>query len=117
MKKLILIFLTFFSFSFGKTSEEPVLIEAKELIYKKQENIAVYTGNVVVKKGDLTINADKMTIYLDEKGDVFRILAEGNVKFQKGNRSGRSNMAEYIKSENIIVYINIEISGDIINHS
>ncbi|WP_457622624.1 lipopolysaccharide transport periplasmic protein LptA [Persephonella sp.] len=107
MIRLILSVLLIFNIAFSQEEkkEEPILIEANELIYNKNENTAVYTGNVTVKKGDLTINADKMVIYLSEEGDVSRIYAEGNVRFKKGNRSGSSKKAEYIKDKNIIVLI------------
>ncbi len=107
MIKVFFIFLILFSFLYAQEDkkEEPILIEAKELVYNKKENTAVYKGNVTVKKGDLTINAEKMIIYLSENGDISRIFAEGNVRFKKGNRSGRSKKAEYIKEKDTIVLI------------
>jgi len=96
-----------FSFAYPQEEkkEEPILIEADELVYNKNENTAVYKGNVTVKKGNLTINAEKMIIYLSEEGDISRIYAEGDVRFKKGNRSGSSKKAEYIKDKDIIVLI------------
>ncbi|ACO04780.1 MAG TPA: lipopolysaccharide transport periplasmic protein LptA [Persephonella sp.] len=107
MVRLILIFFMLFSFAYPQEEkkEEPILIEADELVYNKNENTAVYKGNVTVKKGNLTINAEKMIIYLSEEGDISRIYAEGDVRFKKGNRSGSSKKAEYIKDKDIIVLI------------
>ncbi|WP_456399608.1 lipopolysaccharide transport periplasmic protein LptA [Persephonella sp.] len=111
MQKKIIVFtlliLINFTFLKGEESEqkEPILIEADELVYNKKDNVAVYKGGVTVRKGELTIKADKMTIYLIKEGDISKIIAEGNVSFKKGNRSGSSERAEYYKDKNIIILI------------
>ncbi|WP_456383412.1 lipopolysaccharide transport periplasmic protein LptA [Persephonella sp.] len=84
-------------------TDKPIVIEADTLEYDKKDQIIVYTGNVVVKKDDFTLWSDKLKIFLDQKGDIKKILAVGNVRFVKGNRKGKSEEAEYYKDKNYII--------------
>jgi len=110
---LIAVFLINVSYgakSKGKSSKQkkpiPTIIEADELVYFQKENKAVYKGNVVVKRGDLTIYANKMDIYMDKNGDVKKIIATGNVRIYKSpDREGRGNKAIYDKEADTIVLI------------
>ena len=45
----------------------PTVITADTMDIQTAKNIAIFTGNVVVKDQELTINCLKMTIYLEEK--------------------------------------------------
>lgn len=109
MRKIILslfLILSVFYVSYGenkKDSNQPIVIEADELVFNQKINKAVYIGNVVAKKGDMTLYANKMEIFLDNNSDVKKIIATGNVKFyKKPNREGKGNIAIYDKSSNTI---------------
>lgn len=108
MRKMVLsifLALVFISFSFGenKQNTEPIVIEANELVFNQKSNKAVYTGNVIAKKGDMTLYADKMDIYLDKNGDVIKIVATGNVRFyKKPDKEGRGSVAIYEKKSDTI---------------
>lgn len=87
----------FFSMSRGGDSGKPVPVHitADHLDADNKKKIAIFTGNVVAVKGDLTIRSDKLTIYHDEEGKkIDRIVAEGQVlidqekrKFASGERA------------------------------
>ncbi len=101
----IFLALVFISFSFGenKQNTEPIVIEANELVFNQKSNKAVYTGNVIAKKGDMTLYADKMEIFLDKTGDVSKIIATGNVRFyKKPDKEGRGNVVIYEKKSDTI---------------
>ncbi len=99
---LALIFISS-SFSENKKSVEPIVIEANELVFNQKSNKAVYTGNVIVKKGDMTLYADKMEIFLDRNGDISKIVATGDVRFyKKPDKEGRGNIAIYEKKSDTI---------------
>ena len=101
----IFLALVFISFSFGenKQNTEPIVIEANELVFNQKSNKAVYTGNVIAKKGDMTLYADMMEIFLDKDGDISKIVATGNVRFyKKPDREGRGNIAIYEKKSDTI---------------
>jgi len=84
----------------------PTVIEADELIYLQKENKAIYIGHVVVKRGDLTIYSNKLEVYLNDEGDVEKIIAIGNVRIYKApDREGRADKAIYSKKDDTIMLI------------
>ncbi|HVI29794.1 LptA/OstA family protein [Hansschlegelia sp.] len=52
---------------FSLKSDEPVNIEADNLEVRDQEQSAIFTGNVVMKQGESTLTARKLTIFYFEK--------------------------------------------------
>jgi lipopolysaccharide export system protein LptA len=109
MRKFILMLLIAMAFSlttFAKSGSVPTMIEADELIYSQKENKAIYKGNVVVKRGDLTIYANRMDVYFNKNGDIEKIVAIGNVRIYKApNREGRGDKAIYVKATDTITLI------------
>jgi len=51
------------SSGFSSDSSEPVNIESDNLDVRDNQNIAIFTGNVVTVQGDTTLRSDKLTIY------------------------------------------------------
>jgi lipopolysaccharide export system protein LptA len=56
-----------------------------------KKGIAIFTGDVKMKKGSDELNATKVTIYTDKKHDPIKMVAEGDVSL-------------FVKSENKSVY-------------
>ncbi|RUM58929.1 MAG: lipopolysaccharide transport periplasmic protein LptA [Persephonella sp.] len=107
MKKVfitLLFSLILINLSFGESKKvEPTIIEADELIYNQKKNEAIYRGNVIAKKGDMSLYADKMDIFLTKNGDIAKIIATGNVRFyKKPDREGKGDIAIYEKKSNTI---------------
>ncbi|MGC9120842.1 MAG: lipopolysaccharide transport periplasmic protein LptA [Sulfurihydrogenibium sp.] len=107
MIKIILSFMLILGIAYAqqnqKTNKEPIVINADKLEYNNKERLAIYSGNVDVKKGNFNLKADIVKIYLDDKGDVSKIYAIGNVYFQKENKWGKSKEGEYYKDKNLII--------------
>lgn len=77
-------------------SNLPITIKSNELSADNKGRTAVFKGKVVAKQGDITIYADSLTVnYGDEKNDVEKIEASGNVRIVQGNRIGTSSHANY----------------------
>jgi lipopolysaccharide export system protein LptA len=77
-------------------SSLPISIKANQLSVDNVAKMAVYTGKVMAKQGDITIYSDKMSIYYgDEKGEVEKIEADGNVRILQENRIGFASHAVY----------------------
>ena len=114
MIRILLVFLIFSYIVLGvENKKEPIVIESDTLEYLKSNNMVIYKGNVVVKKGDFILKSDLLRIFLDAKGQIKKILAVGNVRFVKGNRKGKSDKAEYFKNKNFIVLMgNAELQQD-----
>lgn len=53
---------------FGTSSKEPIQIDADSLEVFDQEQRAVYKGNVIVKQGETTMKAAKVTVFYDRRG-------------------------------------------------
>lgn len=81
-----------------KTAKEPTVITSQSLTTDNKAHTALFEGNVVAKKGEMTLFANKMLVYYsEEKGssNIKKIEAEGNVKLIKGERVVTSKFATY----------------------
>jgi lipopolysaccharide transport protein LptA len=73
-----------------------------EVDYEK--NVAIFNENVLVKDPQVMLKANKMQVFFDaESKTIDRIVAEGSVKFKKGDRQAKSEMAVYLAKEGKIV--------------
>ncbi|MEZ0324087.1 MAG: lipopolysaccharide transport periplasmic protein LptA [Hydrogenothermaceae bacterium] len=101
---LVLILFLSRGFSAEKVDKKaPTVITADKVEYFNKERLIIYTGNVEVNKGNIYLRADSMKIYLDNKNDISRILAVGNVYFKQENKWGKGNEGEYIKDQDLII--------------
>jgi lipopolysaccharide export system protein LptA len=91
----------FVSFSFAEVKKdlnEPIIITSQSLINDNKAKIATFEGNVIAKKGEVTLNANKMIVYYEDEekgGNIKMIEAIGNVKLQKADRLITANKAIY----------------------
>lgn len=85
-------------------SNLPITIKSNELAADNKGKIAVFTGKVVAKQGDVTIFCDRMTVYYGAvQGDIDKIDADGNVRIVQENRTGISAHAVYDSKEGKVV--------------
>ena len=85
----------------GRRSNSPIVIDADRMEAMKKEGLVIFTGNVVAKQDNSTQTADRMEVYLDDKGErVLRIVSTGNVKVVTEDcRTGTARRAEYYDDE------------------
>jgi len=99
---IAMLLLTLYEFSFAeqkKNTGEPVTITSKTLTADNKTKIAVFEGAVKAVKGDMTIYADKMTVYYQDErsgSSIEKIDSEGNIKVIKGERVITSTFAQYL---------------------
>ena len=75
-----------------------------EVEFNYEKNEGYFNKNVRVVNDDGTIDADKITIYFDQATKaVSVIIAEGNVKIQRGENLSYSDKATYIAAEKKII--------------
>jgi lipopolysaccharide export system protein LptA len=81
----------------GPRSNSPIVIDADRMEAMKKEGLVIFTGNVIAKQDNSTQTADRMEVYLDDKGErVLRIVSTGNVKIVTEDcRTGTARRAEY----------------------
>jgi lipopolysaccharide export system protein LptA len=91
----------------GQRSNAPIVIDADKMEASKKDGLVVFTGNVVAKQDNSTQNADRMEVYLDDKGErVLRIVSTGNVKIVTEDcRTGTARRAEYYDDEQRLILI------------
>ena len=85
----------------------PVTVDADQLENIQKEGLVVFTGNVVASQNNSTQWADRMEVYLDDKGDrITRTVSTGNVRIiTRDCRSGTARRAEYYDAEQRVVLI------------
>ncbi|MGH7358485.1 MAG: lipopolysaccharide transport periplasmic protein LptA [Candidatus Rokuibacteriota bacterium] len=93
----------------GPRSNAPIVIDADRMEASKKEGLVIFTGNVVAKQENSVQTADRMEVYLDDKGErVLRIVSTGNVKIVTEDcRTGTSKRAEYYDDDQ-----RLELIGD-----
>jgi len=86
---------------------QPVTVDADKLERYGKEGLAIFTGNVVARQANSVQYADRMEVYLDEKGDrVLRTVSTGNVRIiTKDCRTGTARRAEYYDLEQRVVLL------------
>src|SRR5208337_3117356 len=92
----------------NKNVKEPTVVTSQKMTTDQKAKTALFEQNVVTKKGDRTMYADKMLVhYSDEKGGstIKEIDAQGNVKLLRGDRVVTSKFAVYYaEPEEYIVF-------------
>ncbi len=102
----------------------PVIVTARSLLANNKTKVVTYKKDVVVKKGDITLTADKVVIRLKkdkspakgkaasgkQAGDVFQgsgkidtITAEGDVKIVQQDKTATSDKATYYSATDSFV--------------
>lgn len=86
------------------TSGQPITIKSNELSADNKGKVAVFSGKVVAKQGDVTIFCDRMTVHYGAvQGEVDKIEADGNVRIVQENRTGVASHALYDSKEGKVV--------------
>lgn len=95
--------------------ENPVDISADRLEVKQKENIALFTGNVVVSQSDMSLVSDRITVFYQgeraagSSSSISRLDASGNVVMTSPTETIRSRWGVYDFSKKIIT-----LGGDVI---
>lgn len=93
-------------------SDTPIHVSAEKMVSHDKEKAVVFSGDVRAKQGDVLINAQTMTIYhRPQKGDqgqeerqqVDKIIAEGNVEIIQEGFVATGDRVEYFASEEKII--------------
>ncbi|WP_353683609.1 LptA/OstA family protein [Thermodesulfovibrio sp. 3907-1M] len=82
-----------------KEMPEPIIITSNTLINDSKAKTATFEGNVVAKRGEVTLYANKMIVYYEDEqkgGNIKMIEAIGNVKLVKADRVITSHKATYL---------------------
>ena len=89
----------------GDDRNQPVTVDADRMERYGKESLVVFSGSVVVRQNNSVQYADRMEVYLDEKGDrILRTVSTGTVKIiTRDCRTGTARRAEYHDLEQRVV--------------
>ena len=90
-------------------SSQPVTVDADHMESFQKEGLVIFTGSVVARQNGSVQYADRMEVYLDERGErVIRTVSTGNVRIiTRDCRTGTARRAEYYDGEQ-----RVELLGD-----
>jgi lipopolysaccharide export system protein LptA len=85
--------------------QQPVTVDSDKMERFGKESLVVFTGSVVARQDGSVQYADRMEVYLDEKGDrILRTVSTGNVRIiTRDCRTGTARRAEYHDLEQRVV--------------
>jgi lipopolysaccharide export system protein LptA len=80
---------------------QPVTVDADQMEAFRKESLVVFTGSVVARHNDSVQYADRMEVYLDEKGErLLRIVSTGNIRIvTRDCRTATAKRVEYYDAE------------------
>lgn len=90
--------------SVALSKDKPIELSADALEVLQNNRTAVFTGNVIVKQGDIRMNAAQMTVYYRSSGGgaggelgkgIYKIAAEGKVLFTTPSETAQGDTAIY----------------------
>jgi len=86
---------------------QPVTVDADKMERFGKEGLVVFTGNVVARQNNSVQYADRMEVYLDERGDrIVRTVSTGSVRIiTQDCRTGTARRAEYYDLEQRVVLL------------
>lgn len=86
---------------------QAVTVDSDRMERYGKESLIIFTGNVVVRHNSSVQYADRMEVYLDEKGEkILRTVSTGAVRIvTRDCRTGTAKRAEYFDLEQRVVLI------------
>ena len=93
----------------GHDSNAPVDVAADRIEVQDRANRAIFSGNVVVRQGNLTLNAPRLTVALCEQRrrgtEIQRLEASGGVTLRSPTETARSQFAIYDSTGRLVTMI------------
>ena len=86
---------------------QPVTVDSDRMERFGKESLIIFTGNVVARQNNSVQYADRLEVYLDEKGDkILRTVSTGSVRIvTRDCKTGTAKRAEYFELEQRVVLI------------
>lgn len=86
-----------------KDKNQSIVINSDHLEGDNEKNVVRFSGNVIAKKGDVTIHSESISIIYDTASkSVKELVAEGGVKITQGNRIATGEKAVFANSRDKI---------------
>jgi lipopolysaccharide export system protein LptA len=84
---------------------QPLTVDSDKMERFGKQSLVIFSGNVVARQNNSVQYADRVEVYLDEKGDrVLRTVSTGGVRIiTRDCRTGTAQRAEYFDLEQRVV--------------
>jgi len=91
----------------GKDDTLPLTVDADKMERFGKASLVIFSGNVVARRDNSVQYAERVEVYMDEKGDrVLRTVSTGSVRIiTKDCRTGTAQRAEYFDLDQRVVLI------------
>jgi lipopolysaccharide export system protein LptA len=91
----------------GHNSNAPVDVAADRIEVQDRADRAIFSGNVVVRQAQLTLNAARLTVAYSQQGgiEIERIDASGGVTLRSPSETAKGQFGIYDLNERIITLI------------
>jgi lipopolysaccharide export system protein LptA len=80
----------------------PIEVSSQRMEADQQSGNVIFSGQVVAKRGEMTIYAEQLKLYFvesDEKREIERLEADGSVRVVDGERVATAQKLEYVQTE------------------
>lgn len=98
----------------GHNTGSPVDVEADRIEVQDRADRAVFSGNVVARQENMTLNAGRLTVAYSRKGggvDIERLDASGGVQVRSPSETARGDFAVYDLNQRVITVIgNVQLT-------
>jgi lipopolysaccharide export system protein LptA len=87
-----------------KGKKGPVHITSQRLEAEYEKKLITFIGDVVARQEEFTLYADRLVPFLTDEGEeIDKIVAQGNVHMEQGNRKATCREATYYHKEGRVV--------------
>lgn len=89
-------------------SEQPITIEADRAEIDERQQVSIYTGNVILVQGSVTVHADTVTVHTRD-GELYEVFASGDPvryhqdKVDKEDLNGHSLRLHYNADSRLLI--------------
>ena len=91
----------------GHNTNAPVDVAADRIEVQDRADRAIFSGNVVVRQAELTLNAERLTVAYSDSGgiQIERLDASGGVTVRSPSETARGQYAIYDLNERLITLV------------
>mgnify|MGYP003631404988 CR=1 FL=1 len=86
-------------------ANKSITLISDTLTYDNKTGLGIYSGNVLAKDNAKELVADKIKVFRNKQGEIYKIIATGNPAkfFDKSTISGHAKYINYLKYENLVI--------------
>jgi len=107
---IILLILSFNIHALEGDTKEPITLESNSGFFDDKKGISIYQGNVIIVQGSFRMNADEVSVYMNDKREIDQMIATGNVvrikqtpKLEGDDLNGEASKISYYPAKKTLI--------------